>query len=103
MHTDQTLEALEHMVDGAIHFKSDKQKTALQDVGLGEVQKHDWVPYKFTNKALMIGSFQLERIRGPAFRSGATLSELLREHDEGEDRHGSRDHTPFHTRSHEHA
>src|SRR5881396_2282693 len=63
MHTDQTLEALEHMVDGAIHFKSDKQKTALQVVGLGEVQTHDWVPYKFTNKAPMIGSFQLERIR----------------------------------------
>src|SRR6266571_4851667 len=55
--------ALEHMVDGAIHFKSDKQKMALQVVGLGEVQTHDWVPYKFTNKALMIGSFQLERIR----------------------------------------
>src|SRR6266581_252593 len=63
MHTDQTLEALEHMVDGAIHFKSDKQKMALQVVGLGEVQTHDWVPYKFTSKALMIGSFQLERIR----------------------------------------
>src|SRR6058998_641872 len=63
MHTDQTLEALEHMVDGAIHFKSDKQKTMLQVVGLGEVQTHDRVPYKFTNKALMIGSFQLERIR----------------------------------------
>src|SRR5438128_766149 len=63
MHTDQTLEALEHMVDGAIHFKSDKQKTALQVVGLGEVQTHDWVPYTFTNKALMTGSFQLERIR----------------------------------------
>lgn len=63
MHTDQTLEALEHMVDGAIHFKSDKQKTTLQVVGLGEVQTHDWVPYKFTNKAIMIGSFQLERIR----------------------------------------
>ncbi len=63
MHTDQTLEALEHMVDGAIHFKSDKQKTTLQVNGLGEVQTHDWVPYKFTNKALMIGSFQLERIR----------------------------------------
>jgi KaiC/GvpD/RAD55 family RecA-like ATPase len=63
MHNDQTLEALEHMVDGAIHFKSDKQKTQLQVVGLGEVQTHDWVPYKFTNKSIMIGSFQLERIR----------------------------------------
>ena len=63
MHTDQTLETLEHMVDGAIHFKSDKVKTLLQVAGLGEVQTHDWVPYKFTNKAILIGSFQLERIR----------------------------------------
>src|SRR5436190_1532551 len=63
MHNDQTLEAMEHMVDGAIHFKSDKQKTQLQVVGLGQVQTHDWVPYKFTNKAIMIGSFKLERIR----------------------------------------
>ena len=37
--------------------------TQLQVVGLGEVQTHDWVPYKFTNKSIMIGSFQLERIR----------------------------------------
>ncbi len=63
MHTDQTLEALEHMVDGAIHFRQDKQKTQLQVAGLSEVQTRDWVPYKFTNKAIMIGSFQLERIR----------------------------------------
>jgi len=63
MHADQTLEAMEHMVDGALHFKSDKQKTMLQVAGLGEVQTRDWVPYKHTNKSLMIGSFQLERIR----------------------------------------
>jgi len=63
MHADQTLEAMEHMVDGSLHFKSDKQKTMLQVAGLGEVQTRDWVPYKFTNKAIMIGSFQLERIR----------------------------------------
>jgi len=63
MHADQTLEALEHMVDGALHFKLDKQRTFLQVAGLGEVQTRDWVPYKHTNKAIMIGSFQLERIR----------------------------------------
>jgi KaiC/GvpD/RAD55 family RecA-like ATPase len=63
MHADQTLEAMEHMVDGAIHFKTDKQKTLMHVAGLGEVQTRDWVPYKFTNKAIMIGSFQLERIR----------------------------------------
>ena len=63
MHTDQTIEALEHMVDGAIHFRQDKQKTQMQVAGLSEVQTRDWIPYKFTNKAIMIGSFQLERIR----------------------------------------
>ncbi len=63
MHTDQTIEALEHMVDGALHFRQDKQKTLMQVAGLSEVQTRDWVPYKFTNKAIMIGSFQLERIR----------------------------------------
>jgi len=63
MHNDQTVEALEHMVDCAIHFKSEKQKTMLQVAGLSEVQTRDWVPYKFTNRALLIGSFQLERIR----------------------------------------
>jgi len=63
MHSDQTIEALEHMVDGALHFKQDKQKTLMHVAGLSEVQTRDWVPYKFTNKAIMIGSFQLERIR----------------------------------------
>ena len=63
MHSDQTIEALEHSVDGALHFRQEKQKTQLQVAGLSEVQTRDWVPYKFTNKAIMIGSFQLERIR----------------------------------------
>ena len=63
MHTDQQVESLEHLMDGAIHFKSEKQKTQLQVIGLGEVQTRDWVPYKASNKAITIGSFQLERIR----------------------------------------
>jgi len=63
MHTDQQVESLEHFVDGAIHFKSEKQKTMLQVIGLGESQTRDWVPYKHSNKAVLIGSFQLERIR----------------------------------------
>lgn len=63
MHTDQVVESLEHLLDGAIQFKSDKQKTMLQVVGLGESQTRDWVPYKHSNKAILIGSFQLERIR----------------------------------------
>lgn len=63
MHSDQQIEALEHQVDGAIHFKVDRQKNLLMVQGLGEVQTRDWVEYKFTNRSLMIGSFMLERIR----------------------------------------
>ncbi len=63
MHTDQQVESLQQLMDGALHFKQEKSKTMMSVVGVGEVQTRDWVPYKFTNKALMIGSFQLERIR----------------------------------------
>ncbi len=63
MHTDQQLEMVEHLMDGAIHFRNDKQGMMLSVVGVGDVQSRDWIPYKFTNKALIIGSFQLERIR----------------------------------------
>ena len=63
MHTDQQVEALEHQMDGALHFRSEKQKTTLQVVGLGEVQTREWVPYKHSNKTLLLGAFQLERIR----------------------------------------
>lgn len=63
MHTDQQVEGLQQLADGVIHFKQEKSKTLLSVIGIGEVQTRDWVPYKFTNKALMIGSFQLERIR----------------------------------------
>src|SRR3990172_7070404 len=63
MHTDQQVESLQQLMDGAIHFRQDKSKTMMSVVGIGEVQTRDWVPYKFTNKTLLIGSFQLERIR----------------------------------------
>ncbi len=63
MHTDQQVESLEHLMDGAIYFKSEKQKTTIQIVGLSEVQTREWVPYKHSNKALSLGAFQLERIR----------------------------------------
>ncbi len=63
MHTDQQVESLQQLMDGALVFKQEKSKTMMSVVGVGEVQTRDWVPYKFTNKALMIGSFQLERIR----------------------------------------
>jgi hypothetical protein len=63
MHTDQQVESLQQLMDGALHFKQEKSKTLMSVVGIGETQTRDWVPYKHTNKSIMIGSFQLERIR----------------------------------------
>jgi hypothetical protein len=44
-------------------FRQDRDKTFLQVKGLGDVQTHDWVEVRATNRALIIGSFALERIR----------------------------------------
>ncbi len=63
MHSDQQVEALEHQMDGAVHFKVDRKKNLLAVAGVCDVQTRDWVEYKFTNRALMIGAFMLERIR----------------------------------------
>ncbi len=63
MHSDQQIEAVEHQMDGAIHFRVDGQKNQLAVAGICDVQTRDWVDYKYTNRALMIGSFMLERIR----------------------------------------
>lgn len=63
MHSDQQVESLEHQMDGAIHFKVDRKKNLLAVAGVCDVQTRDWVEYKFTNRALMIGAFMLERIR----------------------------------------
>ncbi len=63
MHSDQQVEAIEHQMDGAIHFRVDGQKNQLSVAGICDVQTRDWVDYKHTNRALMIGSFMLERIR----------------------------------------
>jgi KaiC/GvpD/RAD55 family RecA-like ATPase len=63
MHTEQQLEAIQHHMSGAIQFKTDKQKTLISVQGIGDVQTREWIEYKHTNKALMIGAFSLERIR----------------------------------------
>jgi hypothetical protein len=63
MHTDQQIETLEHLADGAILFKSEGNKMMFSVAGLGEVQSRDWVRYKATNKTLIIGAFALERIK----------------------------------------
>ncbi|MCU0852708.1 MAG: hypothetical protein MUC90_05580, partial [Thermoplasmata archaeon] len=63
MHTEQQLESIQHHMSGAIQFKSDKGKTLLSVQGIGDAQTRDWIEYKHTNKALMVGAFSLERIR----------------------------------------
>lgn len=63
MHTELQLEAIQHLMTGAIQFKTEKQKTLLSVQGVGDVQTRSWIEYRHTNKALMIGAFSLERIR----------------------------------------
>jgi len=63
MHTEQQLESIQHQMTGAVQFKTEKQKTLLSVQGVGDVQTREWVEYRHTNKALIIGAFSLERIR----------------------------------------
>ena len=48
---------------GAVQFRSEKQKTLISVQGICDAQTRDWIEYKHTNKAIMIGAFSLERIR----------------------------------------
>lgn len=61
--SDAQVEALLSRMDGAIAFRQDRDKTFLSVRGLGEVQTHDWIECRATNRALIVGSFALERIR----------------------------------------
>ena len=63
MHTEQQLESIQHLMSGAVQFKTENQKTLLSVQGITDAQTRAWVEYKHTNKALMIGAFSLERIR----------------------------------------
>jgi KaiC/GvpD/RAD55 family RecA-like ATPase len=63
MHTEQQLESVQHLMTGSVQFKTDKQKTLLSVQGIGDAQTRDWIEYKHSGKALMIGAFSLERIR----------------------------------------
>lgn len=61
--SDAQLETIQGRMDGAIRFKQDHGKTFLSVQGLGDVATREWVEYRATNRALLIGSFSLERIR----------------------------------------
>lgn len=63
MHEKQQIEALEHQMEGAVHFRSERQKSQLKVAGIAEAQTRDWVEYKHDSRTLRLGAFQLERIR----------------------------------------
>ncbi|MGP8107781.1 MAG: ATPase domain-containing protein [Thermoplasmata archaeon] len=50
-------------MDGAIVFRQERDKTFFEVRGIGDVETRDWVECRATNRALIIGSFALERIR----------------------------------------
>jgi len=61
--SDAQVESLLSRMDGAIVFRQDRDKTFLSVKGMGDVETRDWVECRATNRALIIGSFALERIR----------------------------------------
>ena len=61
--TEAQVESLLGRMDGAIVFRQDRDRTFLSVRGFGDVQTHDWVECRATNRALIVGSFALERIR----------------------------------------
>ena len=61
--SEAQVEALLGRMDGAIVFRQDRGKTFLSVKGFGEAQTRDWVECRATNRALIVGSFALERIR----------------------------------------
>lgn len=61
--SEAQVESMLSRMDGAIVFKQERDKTFLAVKGLGDVETRDWVECRATNRALIIGSFALERIR----------------------------------------
>ena len=61
--SEAAVESLLGRMDGAIVFRQERDKTFLAVKGIGEVETRDWVECRATNRALVIGSFALERIR----------------------------------------
>jgi len=61
--TEAQVESLLGRMDGAIVFRQDRDRTFLSVRGFGDVQTRDWVECRATNRALIVGSFALERIR----------------------------------------
>ncbi len=50
-------------MDGAVVFRQERDKTFLAVKGFGDAETRDWVEVRATNRALIVGSFALQRIR----------------------------------------
>jgi len=61
--SEAQVESLLGRMDGAIVFRQDRDRTFLAVKGFGDVQTREWVECRATNRALIVGSFALERIR----------------------------------------
>jgi KaiC/GvpD/RAD55 family RecA-like ATPase len=61
--SEAQVESLLGRMDGAIVFRQERDKTFLAVKGLGDIETRDWVECRVTNRALIVGSFALERIR----------------------------------------
>lgn len=61
--SEAQVERLLTRMDGALRFRQERDKTFLSVAGLDPVATHDWIECRATNKALVLGSFSLERIR----------------------------------------
>ena len=61
--TEAQVESLLGRMDGAILFRQDRDRTFLSVKGFGDVATREWIEVRSTSRALVIGSFALERIR----------------------------------------
>src|SRR5581483_1517632 len=65
MHTDQTVHAVKHLVDGIVEFRNERGKRMLQVEAADLSDSTGWVDYRFDVSGLEItGSFAGGRIRG---------------------------------------
>ncbi len=61
--SEPQVESLLGRMDGAILFRQDRDRTFLSVKGFGDVETREWIECRASNRALVIGSFALERIR----------------------------------------
>jgi KaiC/GvpD/RAD55 family RecA-like ATPase/uncharacterized protein (DUF3084 family) len=61
--SDAQVESILGRMDGAIVFRQERDRTFLCVKGFGDVATREWVEVRASNRALVVGSFALERIR----------------------------------------